>query len=161
MSTRANRLPTGPPPVCRRCADCAGQEHHWVDDFEGPTEYSCKHCPAIAVQCVRCGGSGEVEVFGGATACGRCNGNGIIEVVEITLAQVEVLRRDQARLRCIEQIGLIETGESTTEMVDQMVAMMIARGRRKNPRATSPGAERNEASAITVEESLPEGDVDV
>jgi len=39
------------PIVCRRCSECEGQEHHWIenDDFEdeGDPEFSCKHCDAL------------------------------------------------------------------------------------------------------------------
>jgi len=37
-------------PPCRRCSECVGCDHHWLDngDFEdeGDPEYQCKHCPA-------------------------------------------------------------------------------------------------------------------
>lgn len=36
---------------CRRCSDCVGQDHHWIDNgyfFEGgDPEYQCKHCDAF------------------------------------------------------------------------------------------------------------------
>lgn len=36
---------------CRRCSECPGQEHHWIenDDFEdeGDPEFACKHCDAM------------------------------------------------------------------------------------------------------------------
>jgi hypothetical protein len=46
-------------PACRRCSECEGEEHHWLeasfDDFDDEIdddviddlpEYECKHCPA-------------------------------------------------------------------------------------------------------------------
>lgn len=44
-------------PACRRCADCTGQEHHWLEDCDESTGwvgYSCKHCPARAEMCDYC-----------------------------------------------------------------------------------------------------------
>ena len=36
--------------ACRRCSECVGQEHHWMenDDFEDESdpEFACKHCDA-------------------------------------------------------------------------------------------------------------------
>jgi hypothetical protein len=50
--------------MCRRCSDCIGEEHHWIEacaypDTEDPVEIdmlangvevgvSCKHCPTWA-----------------------------------------------------------------------------------------------------------------
>lgn len=35
---------------CRRCSECQGCEHHWLENGEfeeaGDPEYECKHCPA-------------------------------------------------------------------------------------------------------------------
>lgn len=36
--------------LCRRCSECVGQDHHWIenDEFEdaGDPEFACKHCGA-------------------------------------------------------------------------------------------------------------------
>jgi len=44
---------------CRRCSECTGELHHWLTSMpecpdEGPF-IPCKHCPARADVCVRCG----------------------------------------------------------------------------------------------------------
>lgn len=40
------------PTVCRRCSECIGQEHHWIEgtDLEGvrDPEFACKHCEALS-----------------------------------------------------------------------------------------------------------------
>lgn len=33
---------------CRRCSECQGDDHHWIDVFELPGIIGCKHCPALA-----------------------------------------------------------------------------------------------------------------
>lgn len=40
-----------PPPGCRRCTECVGQEHHWIalpehDMTRDVVFFECKHCPA-------------------------------------------------------------------------------------------------------------------
>ncbi len=35
---------------CRRCSDCPGQDHHWMDTVA----YECKHCDALAKACEDC-----------------------------------------------------------------------------------------------------------
>lgn len=38
------------PPPCRRCMECQGAQHHWIENGDfldaGDPEYECKHCPA-------------------------------------------------------------------------------------------------------------------
>lgn len=49
---RAAGLGQAAPPAaeCRRCSECEGEDHHWIEntDFsdEGDPEFQCKHCPA-------------------------------------------------------------------------------------------------------------------
>lgn len=42
---------------CRRCSECAGLEHHWIDDTLSEEShwpyYVCKHCDAIGQECPR------------------------------------------------------------------------------------------------------------
>jgi hypothetical protein len=46
---------------CRRCSDCIGQEHHWMENFrlvdETDPYFICKHCPAA------CGESDDEQGF--------------------------------------------------------------------------------------------------
>lgn len=41
---------TTPNTACRRCADCVGQEHHWIEnhrlEHDGDPYFICKHCDA-------------------------------------------------------------------------------------------------------------------
>jgi hypothetical protein len=63
---------------CRRCSECRGSEHHWLDnmDFEGPEdpEYVCKHCPAVGIECSAC-----EEGIRNGKRCGVCQGEGILQ----------------------------------------------------------------------------------
>jgi hypothetical protein len=82
---------------CRRCGECQGQDHHWVedlvfsnDDFGAVIgEYACKHCPVVGIECGACdgvgttgcdelGAEGELEP---SQDCPICGGEGI-KVVE-------------------------------------------------------------------------------
>ena len=43
---------------CRRCSDCRGEQHHWIedcgDDDDDGQFYACKHCDATANACGNC-----------------------------------------------------------------------------------------------------------
>jgi hypothetical protein len=83
--------------ACRRCAECEGQEHHWLknpdfgreddDDIDRPdatgNEYICKHCPAVGGDCRACEGHGTIQAGEGESAdewdCEHCEGTGIVE----------------------------------------------------------------------------------
>jgi hypothetical protein len=53
---------------CRRCSDCEGMSHHWMDnpdfgsegqDAEHPeATHICKHCEVVGVECEWCDGEG-------------------------------------------------------------------------------------------------------
>lgn len=32
--------------ACRRCSECEGEEHHWIEAFDKDGNQVCKHCPA-------------------------------------------------------------------------------------------------------------------
>jgi hypothetical protein len=36
-------------PKCQRCSDCAGQEHHWIEEQPSNLEhdYVCRHCGVV------------------------------------------------------------------------------------------------------------------
>lgn len=96
--------------ACRRCSECIGQDHHWMEDggypdtcsheltseqeqqiedgagdcphcFESVADYCCKHCEAKADSCEACGYGSEPDV-----SCEQCSGRGLVvrgnEVVE-------------------------------------------------------------------------------
>ena len=54
-------------PACRRCSECQGENHHWIEHCEEPEAsegdgfvgYICKHCPARAEMCEHCDGAEE------------------------------------------------------------------------------------------------------
>jgi hypothetical protein len=47
--------------TCRRCSECEGRLHHWIEDpldpadedFE-PGDYCCKHCEVRGEECPNC-----------------------------------------------------------------------------------------------------------
>ncbi len=61
--TRADETPS----PCRRCSECRGENHHWIEECEEPTPekpdgwagYVCKHCEARAEMCISCDGAAE------------------------------------------------------------------------------------------------------
>jgi len=61
--------------TCRRCSECEGAEHHWIDntDFEdeGDPTHRCKHCPALGDECEECEGLSGI--------CPKCNGEGVVK----------------------------------------------------------------------------------
>jgi hypothetical protein len=85
---------------CRRCSDCEGQDHHWIeeptysaydagdeplDDAELIGDRTCKHCPAIGMTCEDCGGEGVIVSYDEdgndfESDCRACDGQGVIVV---------------------------------------------------------------------------------
>lgn len=80
---------------CRRCSECVGCEHHWLDNTEfgainecgldrpdaTGNEYMCKHCPAVGDECENCGGDGSIDGKDdecSAACCPTCRGRGVI-----------------------------------------------------------------------------------
>lgn len=86
-------------PACRRCGECIGCDHHWMEevtyatydenddplDAEPIADRVCKHCPAIGNECEECGGYGVIDGENEAgqdveADCPECDGRGIILV---------------------------------------------------------------------------------
>ncbi len=69
-----------PEPKCRRCSECEGSDHHWLQSFPF---YDCKHCEAKGLECPACSGTGEGgDCDVGATPlCQTCGGSGVIPVI--------------------------------------------------------------------------------
>lgn len=83
---------------CRRCIECEGSEHHWMengdfgaddddpdyleDEHRQPTGnmFICKHCDAVGDDCPKCGGSGEASDAPEGVPCFDCGGDGIVVV---------------------------------------------------------------------------------
>ncbi len=69
---------------CRRCSECVGQEHHFLEHAAEPegdddsmwfAGYVCKHCEAKADICDGC--DGPIYPITGASQCPECDaGNG-------------------------------------------------------------------------------------
>jgi len=75
------------PQKCRRCSECQGMSHHWMEnsnfamdescgeffDPDEPTDctHICKHCDARGEECGICGGEG----------CSACGGEGVVELL--------------------------------------------------------------------------------
>jgi hypothetical protein len=54
------------PIACRRCSECRGESHHWLEESAPPPPngdgfngYVCKHCETRAEMCDDCGGAVE------------------------------------------------------------------------------------------------------
>lgn len=68
---------------CRRCSECRGQKHHWLQPEHDPNTdrvfFPCKHCDAEAECCVRCEERGELELvpaehdYHGEPICPGCH----------------------------------------------------------------------------------------
>jgi len=77
---------------CRRCTECEGRSHHWLEDPEAfddqwrelPGEYACKHCDQRGEECPECGGDGgqwlDDDGADVALNCPCCKGEGVIPV---------------------------------------------------------------------------------
>jgi hypothetical protein len=70
---------------CRRCSECDGATHHWIDNDEAYGEedpsHACKHCDATGDECETCGGDGERISPDGHNLglCLACDGYGVVE----------------------------------------------------------------------------------
>lgn len=71
---------------CRRCGECAGQDHHWIEHWSPETEssFACKHCSAVADGCLDCCNGHELGPSGSVTdrPCRACGGLGVHSVRE-------------------------------------------------------------------------------
>jgi hypothetical protein len=69
--------------ACRRCSECQGEEHHFLEHVEHPDQsddettiteewagFICKHCEVKADQCEQC--DGPIFPITGATVCVHC-----------------------------------------------------------------------------------------
>jgi hypothetical protein len=75
---------------CRRCTECEGADHHWLQgevDFDETTgaplfdaEYGCKHCEAVGAPCEACGADPEFDEAPPDPDCAECNATGIVVV---------------------------------------------------------------------------------
>lgn len=68
--------------TCRRCSECVGQEHHWIDSYqyegegtENDPDLACKHCDAIAFMCLGC----DVGMPATGQICKECRESGVSE----------------------------------------------------------------------------------
>lgn len=53
------------------------------EEFNAEAEFSCKHCPAIGIQCDECDGFGTLdgmEPDEDSENCPKCNGEGVLEL---------------------------------------------------------------------------------
>lgn len=94
---------------CRRCSECVGSEHHWMengdfgaddddpdyleDEYRQPTGnmYICKHCPAAGDDCPHCRGAGEFAAASGSVVpCFDCGGDGIVVTTPKRFADLDL-----------------------------------------------------------------------
>ena len=59
--------------ACRRCSECVGCEHHWIEDPTPEHDYVCKHCEAKGDMCLECSGDG----------CEACKEFGVVLCAEV------------------------------------------------------------------------------
>jgi len=69
--------------TCKRCSECEGCEHHWIDADELHYDFDCKHCDAVGMRCQACDGDGDGDADS-LTACKACGGCGVVEAKRIT-----------------------------------------------------------------------------
>lgn len=85
---------------CRRCSECRGCSHHWLenedfggdesDDNENPTgnDYVCKHCDVVGNECPVCHGEGYLNLSDtDVSDCKRCDGSGVVIAPRMTFAE--------------------------------------------------------------------------
>jgi hypothetical protein len=78
--------------TCRRCSECPGADHHWIESVygdepinESSPSHICKHCDATGDECDACDGEGGEVVDigerdnGGVALCPPCKGHGVVE----------------------------------------------------------------------------------
>jgi hypothetical protein len=71
-------------PTCRRCSECIGCEHHWIDNYDAADEtdatHACKHCDVLGDECETCDGEGGRTSPDGypLALCPPCGGHGVI-----------------------------------------------------------------------------------
>lgn len=73
---------------CRRCFECKGRSHHWMENTEAEhpedAEYLCKHCEIKGTECPDCDGDGYSRKPSlGDEPCELCKGEGVLEM-EVT-----------------------------------------------------------------------------
>lgn len=68
---------------CRRCSECSGAEHHWIDG----AAFGCKHCAATAAQCEGCDEVATTRSFDGAALCADCRERECEGEVQMTRAE--------------------------------------------------------------------------
>lgn len=89
---------------CRRCGDCIGADHHWMDELTfdprlSPTadpvgDRVCKHCPVVGMTCEECDGFGMIDGENEAgqdieADCPKCEGVGILIVPGVIIVEDE------------------------------------------------------------------------
>jgi hypothetical protein len=69
VKERADRLESQGGKPCRRCSECQGEKHHWLD----AVSYVCKHCETTAPACDSCiEAPGLVDTGDGGHLCSEC-----------------------------------------------------------------------------------------
>jgi hypothetical protein len=80
-------------PDCKRCSECAGQDHHWCTEIltDDGERLQCKHCDATCVECDACEDGTTYVVDGDgeehASECVECEGGGYVDFQEERLCE--------------------------------------------------------------------------
>jgi hypothetical protein len=84
-------------PCPKQCSECDPESpHHWTEDCSILGGYGCRHCKAIAVECMACDldGSEAAKDEQGrliGEPCRACGGRKIVEVVRISRKAVDAM----------------------------------------------------------------------
>ena len=114
---------------------CSRVGHDWVDAPDAAiVARRCVHCPAIGAPCPECGGGGRYfdSDVRADRHCNRCRGTGTIEVVEVSLGEIDRLRRTQARFGWLleEFAYLTDTRpDALLHEIDALIGMGASRGK--------------------------------
>lgn len=118
---------------CRRCSECRGENHHWLEacnppapDGDGFVGFECKHCDARAEQCDACDGALEPGH--------ECDTD------EERAASIE--SAVEAKLWLFEWIGSIVPQETINEMAEELACII-----EDSPCATCDESRRESAQA--------------
>jgi len=127
--------------------DCGQRGHSWGSFYGAPAPRVCTACPAIGGPCPDCGSTGADRSSG--AKCRRCEGSGTVELVEISAAEVALLRLDRRRWQWLiaEWAHHNRISRATaTRQIDELICLTSAA--LKLPRETPHGERAS---------SLPQG----
>jgi len=114
-----------------------------------PVTRTCAGCPAWGGLCPDCRTEGKDERPDSRLVCQRCRGTGFLELVEISLEEIALLRRDQCRLSWLAGEYARITSSSRSEVIEEIDELLALIGRTARPPAVPlDGRARNKKAPI-------------